>query len=94
MRSSATRNAKIQQSTHGSSQHPHGVPILDADETPPQPFSEGVEDELDPNLRQRLISDVAYQRYVARGYADGYDLDDWLQAESDVDHMLVRRNPG
>jgi hypothetical protein len=94
MRSSASRNAKTQQSKHGNSQHPHGVPILDADETPAQPFSEGVDDELDPNLRHRLISDVAYQRYVARGYADGYDLDDWLQAESDVDHMLVRRNPG
>jgi hypothetical protein len=45
MRSSASRNAKTQQSKHGN-------------------------------------------------YADGYDLDDWLQAESDVDHMLVRRNPG
>jgi hypothetical protein len=90
MLSNPTRKSKALQSRDGEPQHPHGVPMLDADETPAQPFAEGVEDELDPDMRHRLVSDVAYQRYVERGYADGYDLDDWFQAESDVDHMLVR----
>jgi len=26
----------------------------------------------------------AYERYVARGCEDGYDLDDWLQAEEEI----------
>jgi hypothetical protein len=34
-----------------------------------------------------MIREAAYQRYVERGYADGHDLDDWLQAEADVEHL-------
>ena len=41
------------------------------------PFEEGAHDALDPDLRHRLISEAAYYLYVERGYADGYDLDDW-----------------
>lgn len=73
--------------------HPRSVPILaperDEDEEPDQPFVEGARDELDPALRYRMISERAYHRYVDRGYVDGGDLDDWLQAEADVDHMLL-----
>jgi hypothetical protein len=36
-----------------------------------------------------MISEAAYHRYGERGYADGYDLDDWLQAESDVNNVLL-----
>lgn len=74
---------------HRSSEHPHSVAVLAPDEAPAHPFAEGVQDELNRDLRHRLISEVAYQRYVERGYADGDDLDDWLQAESEVDHMRV-----
>ena len=52
------------------------------------PFAGEVMDEIDPNLRHRMISETAYQRHGACGYEDGYDLDDWLQAEADVDHLL------
>ena len=73
--------------------HPRSVPTLvpegDADQVPDQPFVEGVRDELDPALRYRMISERAYHRYIDRGYADGGDVDDWLQAEADVDHMLL-----
>jgi hypothetical protein len=82
--------------------HPRSVPILepgqDVDEEPDQSFAEGARDELDPALRYRMISERAYHRYVDRGYVDGGDLDDWLQAEADVEHMLlneaVRRRQG
>ena len=53
-------------------------------------FAEGKEDELDADLRHRLISERAYARYCSRGYDDGYDLDDWLEAEAEVDHVLIR----
>ena len=72
---------------------PFGVPILAADDEgeqgPDQPFAEGAQDTIDPDLRHRMISEIAFHRYVERGYADGYDRDDWLQAEADVDHVLL-----
>ena len=30
------------------------------------------------------IAEKAYQLYVARGYADGYDVEDWAKAEKIV----------
>ena len=77
---------------------PHGghgpdVPtILPEDalgEMPDQPFAEGAADTIDPDLRYRMISEAAYHRYVDRSYADGYDIEDWLQAEAEVDHILL-----
>jgi hypothetical protein len=63
------------------------------DEAVEQPFAEGAGDSLDPDLRHRMISETAYRLYMERGYEDGYDLDDWLQAEAEVDHLLVDRRP-
>jgi hypothetical protein len=56
---------------------------------PDMPFEEGVHDELDPDLRHRLISEAAYHLYAERGFGDGYDMDDWLQAEAQVDHTIL-----
>jgi len=80
-------------SPHSDPKHPFAVANLTADDEgdqePDQPFAEGAQDTIDLDLRHRMISEVAYHRYVERGYADGYDLDDWLQAEADVDHVLL-----
>jgi hypothetical protein len=73
--------------------HPRSVPIIDEDSEseplPDQPFAEGAQDTIDADLRHRMISEAAFHRYGERGYADGYDLDDWLQAEAEVDHLLL-----
>ena len=70
--------------------HPHAVAIEEAkDLTADAPFAEGKTDELGPDLRHRLISDLAYARFRARGCIDGFDVDDWLEAEAEVDHMRV-----
>jgi len=73
--------------------HPHTVANLaaesDIDRVPDQPFAEGVQDGLDPDLRQRMISERAYRLYCERGGSEGYDVDDWLQAEAEVDHLLL-----
>lgn len=78
--------------------HPRSVPIQEPEpddlRDPDQPFAEGAYDAMDPDLRHRLISEAAYGLYQERGFADGYDLDDWLQAEEAVDHMLVDRPGG
>ena len=67
---------------HSDPKHPHNVPILAAEDegeqAPDQPFAEGAQDTVDLDLRHRMISAAAYHRYVERGYADGYDIDDWL----------------
>ena len=77
--------------------HPRSVPIIDeekeSDQTPDQPFAEGAQDTIDADLRHRMISEAAYHRYTERGYSDGYDVDDWLQAEAEVDHLLLNRQP-
>lgn len=31
-----------------------------------------------------LVSERAYERYAARGYEDGHDVEDWLAAESET----------
>ena len=73
---------------------PRSVAILQGeqeDADPDRPFEEGAHDGVDPDLRHRLISEAAYARYAERGYADGYDFDDWLAAEESVDHLLLNR---
>lgn len=65
------------------------VEEIEPEAMPDQPFAEGPTSEIDPDLRYRLISETAYRHYVERGYADGGDLDDWLQAEAEVDHYLL-----
>jgi hypothetical protein len=71
------------------------VPIIEleseSEQLPDQPFAEGGQDGLDADLRHRMISEAAFHRYAERGYADGYDMDDWLQAEAEVDHLLLNR---
>ncbi len=42
-----------------------------------------------PEVRQRMIEEAAYARFVARGYAHGYSLIDWLEAEAEVDRRLA-----
>jgi hypothetical protein len=44
---------------------------------------------FDTDLRHRMISEAAFHLYTQRGYADGYDLDDWLQAEAQIDDLLM-----
>jgi len=43
----------------------------------------------DADLRHRLISEAAYALYAERGYKDGYDVDDWLEAEGRIDGALL-----
>jgi hypothetical protein len=73
--------------------HPKSVPTVEPagelERVPDQPFAEGAGDTIDRDLRYRMISETAYRYYVERGYADGYDVDDWLQAEAEVDHLLL-----
>jgi hypothetical protein len=89
--------ARRQRAPAGGMTRPHDAPVLrpepDAERAAEQPFAEGAHDAIDSDLRHRMISEAAYRRYAERGYADGYDVDDWLQAEADVDHVLLAGTP-
>ena len=94
MAPTVNRRTKAAHGRRSGVKHPHGVAILSDDEggeTPDQPFVEGAQDTLDPDLRHRMVSEAAYHRYAERGFEDGYELDDWLQAESDVEQILLNR---
>jgi hypothetical protein len=73
--------------------HPRSVPTMaphgGGRDEPDRPFEEGVRDTIDPDLRHRLISEAAYALYARRGYVDGFETDDWLAAEGNVDHLLL-----
>ncbi len=43
------------------------------------------------DVRHRMISEAAYQLYAQRGYVDGSELADWLQAEAEVDRLVNNR---
>ena len=77
--------------------HPRSVPHLEQEgqiaQEPEQPFVEGAHDEIDPDLRHRMISEAAYRLYEERGYGEGYEVDDWRQAETSVDHLLLKPKP-
>jgi len=53
------------------------------------PLEGGAQAVFDPDLRHRMISEAAYYLYSLRGYAEGYDLDDWLQAEAQIDDLIM-----
>ncbi len=46
-----------------------------------------------PAERHQMIAVVAYLRAERRGFAPGGDLDDWLEAEQEVDALLRRSDP-
>lgn len=89
----AARKARVSASARPAFAHPRSLPIatteFEDELQPDQPFAEGALDGIDPDLRHRMISEAAYHYYSERGYADGYDMDDWLQAEAAIDHLLL-----
>jgi hypothetical protein len=46
---------------------------------------------MDPERRDRLIAEAAYYRAEHRGFVDGDPLQDWLEAEREVDAALHQR---
>jgi len=68
------------------------VPESEAEQQTKPVFSELAQPEMDEDLRFRMISETAYNFYAQRGYVDGFELDDWFQAEADVDRILSDRS--
>lgn len=45
---------------------------------------------VDPQQRAGLIAQAAYFRALARGFAPGHEMADWLAAEAEVDADLLK----
>jgi hypothetical protein len=43
---------------------------------------------VDPATRNEMIAQAAYFRAERRGFAEGYALQDWLEAEAEIDAKL------
>jgi hypothetical protein len=67
-------------------------PETEAPEQPEPPVAESAQGEIDPQVRHRMISEEAYRLYARRGYVEGFELEDWLQAEAEVDRQLGDRS--
>lgn len=44
---------------------------------------------IDPEYRRALIAEEAYLRAERRNFAPGYEVEDWLNAESEIDTRLT-----
>jgi len=85
MRAKSVKHERETHARHSRVPHPHSVPTL-----APEEFEReaGITD-LEPEVRYRMVSEGAYHRYVDRGCEEGYELEDWLAAEADVDGQLA-----
>jgi hypothetical protein len=43
---------------------------------------------LDPELRARMVETAAYFRAERRGFTPGYDVEDWLAAEAEIESLV------
>ena len=95
-RKPASHPTSVHSAPHAPRVRHESVPTLnpgtDADVMPDQPFAFGRDDELDADLRYRLVSEAAYHRLAERGYSDGSEVDDWGEAAAEVDHTLLNRS--
>jgi len=60
------------------------APAAEEPQKSPPPESAG----SDAEKREALIRIAAYTFYERRGYVGGHELEDWLQAEMEVDRQL------
>ena len=84
MTARSTKREREAHARRAPGRHPHSIATLT-----PESFDR--EDDLsyfEPEVRYRMISEAAFHRYEDRGCEEGYDVDDWLAAEADVDHQL------
>ena len=59
--------------------------------TEPPPQARFVGEQVIYKSREDRIAESAYLYAEARGFAPGYELEDWLQAEKEVDSLLSGR---
>ena len=76
---------------HGRSKH-HAPPIPAMDEATSAAAEPAAATPafLDPDTRSEMVARAAYFRAERRGFAEGCALQDWLEAEAEIDAMFGR----
>jgi hypothetical protein len=41
------------------------------------------------DVREQMVREAAYYHYEARGRVDGHEVEDWLQAEAEIERRLA-----
>lgn len=41
-------------------------------------------DETEKNMRQKMIDVAAYYKAEKRGFSEGHEMEDWLEAENEI----------
>lgn len=47
----------------------------------------------DDEAKRRLIAEIAYFTAERRGFSPGYEIDDWLEAEQEVESSIEAIRP-
>lgn len=50
--------------------------------------SRGISSSIPPDQRQHMIEEAAYYRAERRGFHGGDPLQDWLEAEAEIERMM------
>jgi len=66
----------------------HGGEVI---QTGPRGNGGGSRAQMSPEEVYRLIQETAYYKAKARGFAPGHEVQDWIEAESEVRMRLDRR---
>jgi hypothetical protein len=88
-----THSGKHSRSTAAAKHVRRVAPRPSSEQAAPMPSEVESHAAFDPDLRHRMISEAAYYLHTQRGYADGYDLDDWLEAEAKIDDLIMSPDP-
>jgi len=59
-------------------------------QSPPSQQAPDGPGKLSPEEIRALVAGAAYSRAEARGFAPGYELDDWYAAEAEINERLAR----
>ena len=70
--------------THGNSRTPATQQQTQKTQAPQAPLA------LGPQERRHRIAEAAYLRAEHRGFLPGCELQDWLEAEAEVDKLLAQ----
>jgi hypothetical protein len=55
----------------------------------PKPRRRAVQPSVEPEVRDLMIAEAAYYIAERRGFEPGAELDDWLEAEGEIDRLLA-----
>ena len=70
-----------------------GAPRRPVSEQRAAPMASNLRDEPSPEETRRLIAEAAYYRAKERGFEPGHELEDWVEAESEVMNRINGQAP-